>query len=175
MTSYAITSWQIEGEKVEAVTDFVFLGSKMTYDGDCNHEIKGHLLLWKESYDKPIQHIQKQRHYFANKGPYSQSYGFSSSQVWMWMLDHKEGWAPNNGCFWTVVLEKTLENLLEARRSNQSILKEILPEYSLEKLMQKPKFQYFGHLIWRADSLQKTLMLGKVEGKGEKGSRGWDS
>ena len=80
----------------------------------------------------------------------------------MWELDHKEGWVPKNWCFWTVVWEKTLESPL-ARRSNQSILKEINPQYSLEGLMLKLKLQYFGHLMWRASSLEKTLMLGKIE------------
>ena len=108
-----------------------------------------------------------QRHYFANKGPPSQSYDFSSSQVWMWELDYKESWVLKNWCFWTVVLKKTLET---ARRSDQSILKEISPEYSLEGLMLKLKLQYFGHLIWRTDSLEKTLMLGKTEGRRR---RGW--
>ena len=123
---------------------------------------------WKKSYDKPRQHIKKQRHHFANKGPYGQSYGFSSSHVWMWELDHKEGWVPKNWCFHTVVLEKTLENPWTARKSNQSILKEINPEYSLEGLMLK--YPYFGHLMQRADSLEKTLMLGKIESRRR---RGW--
>ena len=70
---------------------------------------------WKKSYDKPRQHIKKQRHYFANKGPSSQSYGFSSSHVWMWELDHKESWASKNRCFWTVVLEKTPESPLDCK------------------------------------------------------------
>ena len=70
---------------------------------------------WKESYDQPRQHIQKQRHYFANKGPSSQGYGFSSSHVWMWELDHKESWAQKNWCFWFVVLEKTLESPLDCK------------------------------------------------------------
>ena len=83
MASGPITSWQIDGEKVEIVADFIFLGSKITADGDCSHEIKKTLTPWKESYDKPRQHIQKQRRYFANKGPSSQGYGFSSSHVWM--------------------------------------------------------------------------------------------
>ena len=102
---------------------------------------------------------------FANKGLSSQSYGFSSSHVWMWELDYKESWVPKNWCFWTVVLEKTLESACTARRSNQSILKEISPEYSLERLMLKLKLQYFGHLIQRTDSFERTLMLGKVEGR----------
>ena len=125
---------------------------------------------WKKSYDKPRKNIKKQRHYFANNRPYSQSYGFSSSHVWMWRLDHKESWVLKNWCFWTVMLEKTLESPWTARRSNQSILKEINPEYSLEGLILKLKLQYFGHLMRRTDSLENTLMLGKTEG-GRK--RGW--
>jgi len=83
----------------------------------------------------------------------------------MWELDYKESWALKNWCLWTVVLEKTLESSLTARRSHQSILKEISPEYSLEGLMLKLKFQYFGHLMGRADLFEKTLMLGKIEGE----------
>ena len=121
---------------------------------------------WKDSYDQPRQHIQKQRHYFANKGLSSQGYGF----VWMWELDYKESWASKNWCFWTVVLRKLLRVLWTARRSNQSILKEISPGCSLEGLMLKLKPQYFGHLVQRADSFEKTLMLGKIEGRRR---RGW--
>ena len=83
MASGPITSWQIDGETVETVADFIFLGSKITAEGDCSHEIKKTLTPWKESYDQPRQHIKKQRHYFANKGPSSQSYGFCSGHVWM--------------------------------------------------------------------------------------------
>ena len=124
------------------------------------------LVSWKKSYDQPRQHNKKQRHYFADKGMSSQSYGFSSSHVWMWELDYKESWVPKNWCFWTVVLEKTLERVpWTARRSNQSILKEISPEYSLEGLMLKLKLQNFGHLMQRTDSFEKIVMLGKIEGK----------
>ena len=125
---------------------------------------------WKKTYDQHRQHIKKQRHYFNNKGPSSQNYGFSSSHVWMWELHHEESWSPKNWCFWTVVLEKTLESPLDSRRLNQPILKEISPKYSLEGLMLKLKLQYFGHLIRRTDSYEKTLMLGKIEGRR---SRGW--
>ena len=83
MASGPITSWQIDRETLETVTDFIFLGSKITADNDCGHEIKRRLLLWKKSYDQPRQHVKKQRHYFADKSPSSQSYGFSSSHVWM--------------------------------------------------------------------------------------------
>ena len=93
-------------------SDRLFLGSRITASGDYSHEIKT-LAPWKKSYDKPRQHIKKQRYYFANKGPSSQSYGFSSSHVWMWELDHKESWVLKNWCFWTAVLEKTLEGPLD--------------------------------------------------------------
>ena len=102
----------------------------------------------------PRQHIKKQRHHFAGKGPCSQSCGFSSSHVWIWELDRKKGWAPKNCGFRIVVLEKILESL--SRRSNQSILKEVNPEYSLEELILKLKLQYFGYLMRRASSLEKT-------------------
>ena len=119
---------------------------------------------------QPRQHIKKQRHYFVNKGPSSQGNGFSSGHVWMWELDYTESWAPKNGCFWTVVLEKTLESPWTARRSNQSILKKISLECSLEGLMLKLKLQYFSHLMQTVDSLEKTLMLG---GTGGRRRRGW--
>ena len=148
---------------METVTDFIFLGFKIIADGGCSHEIKRKSLIlgWK-AMTKLDSILKKQRHYFAYKGPSSQSYGFSSSHVWMWELDYKESWAPRNWCFWAVVLEKTLRAPWTARRSNQSIIKEISPEYSLEGLMLKLKLQYFGHLMWRTDSLEKTLMLGKI-------------
>ena len=124
---------------------------------------------WKESYDQSRQHIQKQRYYFVNKGPSSQGYGFSSSHVRMWELDYEESWALKNWCFWTVVLEKTLEIPWTTRRSNQPILKEIIPGCSLEGLMLKLKLQNFGHLMWRADWFEKTLMLGRIEGGRRRG------
>ena len=95
--------------------EILFLGgSKITADGDWSHEIKRHLLLGRKT-DQPRQHIKKQRHNFTNKGLSSQSYGFSSSHVWMWELDYKESWAPKNWCFWTVLLEKTLESPLDCK------------------------------------------------------------
>ena len=110
-------------------------------------------------------HIQKQKHYFANKGSSSQGYGFSCGHVWMWELDCEKGWAPKNWCFQIVVLEKTLQSALDNKEIKPNNPKEIIPEYSLEGLMLKLKLQYFGHLMWRADSLEKTLMLGKTEGR----------
>ena len=124
---------------------------------------------WNNSYDQPRQHINNQRHYSATKGPSSQSYVFSSSQIWIWELDYKESWALKNWCFWTVCWRRLLRVPWTARRSNQSILKEISPDCSLEGLILKLKLEYVGHLIWRTDSLEKTLKLGKTEG----GRRGW--
>ena len=146
-------------ETMGTVGDFIFWGSKITADGDCSYEIKM-LTPWKKSCDQPRQHIKKQRDYFVY-----QSYGFSSSHVWMWELNYKESWAPKNWCFWTVVLEKTVESPLDYKKIQPSILKEIGPEYSLEGFMLKLKLQYFGHLMRRADSFEKTLMLGKIEGR----------
>ena len=125
---------------------------------------------WKKSFDQPRQHIRKQRHYFANKGLSNQSYGFSSSHVWMWELDSEEGWALKNWCFWTVVLEKTLESPLDCKEIQPVHLKGDQSWVFIERLMLKLKLHYFGHLMQRADSSEKTLMLGKIEGRRR---RGW--
>ena len=116
-----ITSGQIEGEKVKAITDFLILGSKITVDGDCNHKIKT-LAPRKESYDKPWKCIKNQRYHFAVNGLYCQSYGFSRSHLWMWEFNHKEGWVAKNWCFWIVVLQKTHEESLglQGDQSSQS-------------------------------------------------------
>ena len=127
---------------------------------------------WKKSYDKPRQHIKKQRHYAADKGPSSQSYGFSSRHVQMRDLDKKKAESQIIDAFELWCWKRFLRFPWTARRSNQSILKEISPGCSLEGLMLKPKLQYFGHLMQRADSLEKTLMLGKIEAGGERDDRG---
>ena len=125
---------------------------------------------WKKSYDQPRQHTEKQIHYFTDKSLSSQSYCFSSSYTWMWKLNYKESWALKNWCFWTVVWRRLWRVSWTARRSNQSILKEIIPGCSLEGLMLKLKLQYFGHLMQKADSFEKTLMFGKIE---DRRRRGW--
>ena len=129
MASRPITSWQIEWKKVEAGIDFLLLGSKITVDGDCSHEIRRQLLLSSnhDSYDRPRQYVKKQRHQFANKGPYSQCFGLCSSYVWKYELGNKEGRTLNNQCFQTVVLEKILESPLESREINPVNLKGNLP------------------------------------------------
>ena len=148
----------------------------------CNCEVI-HCYPWKSyvvclwSYDKPRQCIKKQRHHFANKGPYSQSHGLSSSHV-------QRAATIKKSC----TIKKVEYQRIDAfelwcwrrrltvpwkSRSNQSILKEINPEYSLERWMLKLKLQYFGQLMWTAGSLEKTLMLGKIEGRKRRGHRGW--
>ena len=116
MASGPITSRQIDRETVETVAYFIFLGSKITANGDCSHEIKWRLLLGRKvmtNLDSILRSIL--RLYFANKGLCSQGYGFSSGHVWMWELHYKESWVPKNWCFWTVVLEKTLESSLDCK------------------------------------------------------------
>ena len=113
MASGPITSRQIDEEVMETVTGFIFGGSKITADGDCSHEIKRHLLLGRKVMTN-LDSIFKSRH-IVNKGLSRQGYGFSSSHVWMWELDYKESWGPKNWCFWTEVLEKTLESPLDCK------------------------------------------------------------
>ena len=119
---------------------------------------------WKKSYDQPRQHIKKQRLYFANKSPSSQGYGFSSGHIWIWDLDHKESWVAKNWCFWTVVLEKTLESPLDFKEIQPVHPKRDQSSIFIERGLVL-KLQYFGHLMWRTDSLEKTLILGKIEGR----------
>ena len=111
MASGPIPSWQIDGETVKTVADFIFWAPKPLQMVTATKKLKD--ASWKKGYDQPRQHIKKQRHHFADKGPSSQIYGFPSSHVWMWELDYKESWALKNWCFWTVVLEKTLESPLD--------------------------------------------------------------
>ena len=169
MASDPITLWQIDGGKVEMVADFIFFSCKITVDSDCSHEIKRCFLLGRKAMTNLDSVLKKKRCHFVDKDLYSQSYGFFSSHVWMWQSDHKEGWVLKNWWFQTVVLEKTLETLLDSKEI-KPVLKEINPECSLEGLMLKLKLQYFGHLMQRTDSLGNTLMLGKIEGRMR---RGW--
>ena len=148
MASGPITSWQIDGETVEIVTDFIFLGSNITADADCSHEIQRRLLLGRKVYDQPRQHIKKkQRHYFVNKGLSSQGYGFPVVMYGCesWTIKKVEYQRVDAFELWC--WRRLLRVPWTARRSNQSILKEISPEYSLKGLMLKLKLQHFGHLM----------------------------
>ena len=133
-------------------------------------KFKRHLLLKRKAMTNLDSVLKKQRHHLANKGVYSQSYGFSSSHAWMLELDHKESWVLKNWWFWTVALEKTLESPLDYNEIQPVNPKGNQSWYSLEGLMLKLKLQYFGHVMWRTDSFEKTLMLGKIEGRRR---RGW--
>ena len=127
---------------------------------------------WKKSYDQPRQHTKKQRHYFVHKGTSRQGYGFSSSHVWMWELDYKESWAPMNWCFWTVVLEKTLESPLDCKEIQPIHPKGDESWVIIGRTDVEAETPVLGHLMWRADSFEKTLMLGKIEGRRR---RGWQT
>ena len=147
MASSPITSWQIDGETMEIVRDFMFLGSKITADGDCSHKIKRH---------QPRQHIKKQRYYFTDKGPSSQSYGFSSFSKAMYGCESwtiKKAELQRIDAFALCCWRRLLRVPWTARRSSPPILKETSPEYSFEEMMLKQKLQYFGYLMWRTDSL----------------------
>ena len=157
--------------QVKEVTNFIFLGSKVIVDSDCSHKIKGCLLLGRKSMTN-LDSVLKSRDITLPTKVCSQSYSFSSSHVWMWGLDHKEGWMLKNWCFWIVVLRRLLRVLWTARGSNQAILKEINPEYLLEGLMLK--LQYLGHLMRTANSLEKTLSWEKWKTKEEGDGRRWD-
>ena len=170
ISSSPITSWQIDGETIETVTDFIFLASKITADGDYRHEIKRCLHLGRKAMTN-LHSILKSRDISLPTKVCLVSYDFCSSHVWMWDLNHKESWVPKNWCFWIVVLGKTFESPLDCKEIQPvHPEKEINTEYSLERLTLKLKLQYFGHMMWRTDWLEKTLMLGKIEGRRR---RGW--
>ena len=162
MASSPIISWQTDGGKMETVTDFIFLGSKITVDGDCNQKT---FAPWKKSYDKPRRCIKKPRHHFANKGPYIKAMVFPVIMYGCESRTIKKAECRRIDGFELWHCRRLLRVPWTARRSNQLMLKEINPEYSLEGLMLKLKLQYSGHLMRRADSLEKTLMLGKIEGR----------
>ena len=131
--------------------------------------LNGMLAPWKKSYDKPRQRIKKQKHHFADKSLHSQSHGFSSSHVWMWELDHKEGWVLMNWCFQIVVQEKTLESPLDSKEMKTVISKGSQPLIFTGRTDAETPVP--GHLMWRANSLQKTLVLGKIEGRRRSGQQ----
>ena len=147
------------GKRWKQWETFILGGSKITADGDCSHEIKRSLLLGRKVMTN-LNSIFKSRDITL----FSQSYGFSSCHVWMWELDYKESWVLKNWCFWTVVLQKTLESPLDWKEAQPVHPKEINTEYSFEGLMLKLKHQYFGHLMRITNSFEKTLMLGKIKG-----------
>ena len=158
---------------METVTDFIFLGSKITADGDCTHEIKRYLLLGRKAMTN-LDRVLKSRVITLGTKVHKDKamvfliviYGCESCTIRMLSTKELRNW-----CFWTVVLDNTLESPLDYKEIKQVYPKEINPKYSLEGLMLKLKLQYFGHLMWRADSLKKTLFLGKIEGRRRRGQQ----
>ena len=169
MASSPITSWQIDGETMETVRNFIFLGSKITTDGDCSRESKRHLCLGRKAMTN-LNSILKSRDITLPtkvclvKAMFSPAVMYGCESCTIKKADSQRTDACELWCW-----RRLLRVPWTARRSNQSILKEISPEYSLEGLMLKLKLQYFGHLMPRTDSLEKTLMLGKIEGGGRRG------
>ena len=165
MSSGPITSWQIDGETLETVTDFIFLGSKITADGDCSHEIKRRLILGRKAVTN-LDNILKSRDITLPTKVH-----LVKAMVFPVLMDGCESWTAKKAkycrsdSFELGCCRRLLRVPSTARKSNQSILKEISAEYSLEGLMLKLKLQYFGHLMRRTDSLEKTLMLRKIEGR----------
>ena len=161
---------------METVSDFIFLGSKITADGDCSSEIKRCLLLGRKVMTNLDNRIKKQKYYFADKAPYTQSYGFSSSHVQTWELDPKEGWTLKNWCFQTVVLEKTLESPLDSKKTQP-----VHPKGGQSLGV------YWKDWCWSWNSntlatwceelthLKKTWSWERMKAKAEEGSRAWDS
>ena len=169
MVSGPITSWQIYGETMETVTDFIFWGSKITVDSNCSHEIKRYLLLGRKAMTNLESKLKTQRHYFAKKGPHSQSYGFSSNHVWIWELKHKESCEPNNCCSRTVVLQKTLEHTLDFKDIKLVNPKGNKSWIFIGRTHAEAETPILGPPDARANSLQKTLMLGRIEGRRRRG------
>ena len=169
MASGPITSWQTDGETMETVTDFIFLGSKITVDGDCSHEIKRRLLLGKKV-ETNLDSILKSRGITL-----SRKVRLTKAMVFPVVMYGCESWTMKKAehqridAFELWSWRRLLRVPWTARRSNQSILKEISPGCSLEGLMLKLKLQYFGHLMRKADSFEKTLMLGKMAGRRRRG------
>ena len=154
---------------MEAVTNFIFLGSKITADDDCSHEIKRRLLLGREAMMNLDNILKSGDITLLTSFHIVKAIVFPVVMYGCWELDYKEGWISKNWCFQTVVLEKTLESPLDSKEIKPINRKGNQPSYSLEGLMLKLKLQYFGHLMQRANTLEKTVMLGKIEGK-EKGT-----
>ena len=154
--------------------DFIFWGSKITAACDYSQDMKKTLAPWKKSHDQSRQHIKKQRHWFAYKGLYRQSHGFSSSHVWMWELDHKEDWVPKNWCFWTVVLEKTLESALDYKK-----IKPVNPKRNQSWIfIGRTDAEAQTPVLWPPDvksiHWKRPWCWERLRTGGEGGDRGWD-
>ena len=171
MASGSITSWQVDGETVETVTDFIFLGSKITVDGDFSHEIKRFLLLGRKAMTNLDSILKSRDITLSTKVHLVKAMAFPVVMYGCESWTIKKAEHQRIDAFELWCWRRLLRVPWTAKRSNQSILKEINGEYLLEGLMLKLKLQYFGHLMWRAGSLGKTLMLGKIEGRRTRGQQ----
>ena len=174
MASGPISSWETDGETVETVSDFTFLGSKITVDGDCSHEIKRRLLLERKVMTNLDSILKSRDITLPSKVRLVKAMVFPVVMYGCEICTMKKVEHWRIGAFELWCWRRLLRVPWTARRSNQSILKEISPEYSLEGLMLKLKLQHFGHLLRRAHSLEKTLIWERLKAGGEAGSRGWD-
>ena len=165
LASSPITSWQIDGETMETVTDYIFLSSKITADGDCSHEIKRHLLLGSKAMNNLDSMLKSRDVTLPTKVRLVKAMAFPVVMYGCESWTIKKAEHRRIDAFKLWCSRRLLRVPWTARRSNQSILKEINPEYSLEGLILKLKLQYFGHLMWKTHLLEKTLMLGKIEGR----------
>ena len=174
MASSPITSWKRDGKTMETVTDFTFLGSKSTADGDCSHEIQRCLLLGRKAMTN-LDSILESRDITLPTNVHIVKVMLFPGVVYRcerWTIKKPECWRIDAFELWC--WRRLLRVPWPAKRSNQSILKEISPEYTMEGLMLKLKLQYSGHLLWRTGSLEKTLMMEKIEGRRRRGNRGQD-
>ena len=169
ISSGPITSWQIYGETVETVADFILLGSRITADGDCSHEIKRCLLLERKVMTNLGSILRSRDIILPTKVRLVKAMVFSSSYVWMWEMDYKESWVWNNGCFWTVVLEKSLESPLDCKEIQPVHPKGNQPEYSLKDWCWSWNSTTLATWCKEPTHLKKILMLGKIEGGRRRG------
>src|SRR5574339_358158 len=169
MASGPITSWQIDGETMETGIDFIFGGSKITADGDCHHEIKRFLLLGRKAMTNLDSILKSKDINLPTKVCLVKAMVFPVVMYGCESWTIKKAECQRTGAFELWCWRRVLRVPWAARRSNQSVLKEISPEYSLEELMLKLKLQHFGHLMRRANLLEKTMMLGKIEGRRRRG------
>ena len=173
MASDPITSWQIDGETMETVTDFIFLGSQITTDGDCSHEIKRCLLLGRKVMTN-LDSILKSRDITLPTKVHLVKAMVSSNHVWMWELGYKESWVPKNWSFWTVVLEKTLKSPLDCKEIKPVNPKGDQSWIFIGRTDAEAETPILWHLLRRADSFEKTLLLGKIKAGRKGDDRGWD-
>ena len=173
MASSPIPSWQIDRVKMETVADFIFLSSKITVDGDCNHEIKRCLLFGRKAMTN-LDSILKSRDHFADKSPSSQSYGFSSHHVQMWELDHREDWVPKNWYFWTAVLEKTLESPLDCKEIKPVNSKGNQPWTFIEMTDAESEASTLATWCEEPTQWKRPWCWERLKAGGEGGDRPWD-